>query len=1132
MQRRTKRWQFAGVTLAGLGTLGLFIRMWVIPAMIVAQVESHYKGKVTIRDWWWNGKTAGLVGLTLYEGPDEHSIAWVTVECVSTDLSVGGLIGGRFMPRQITLDVPRVSLRLDRNGRPLTRIPIAVREQSSRPAPPSLPAVLFKEARVTVRQEGRPEMVVSGVSGHLIPDSSGNTRFSAFTNERTWGRWDARGEFSSGFKRGQVCLAGHDIEATPEKEACIPFVPVAVWKNVLARGPLDVHLDVQLAQDTAQPVAVRTEIALRQSALTLPVFGLDATGTTGSVVIENGIVKLNRVAGRAIGGNIETSGTLDFSRQPPQFDLSLTLDRVHVADSPRTWQLDRMGLSGGLMSGKSRVRATLVPGGVDLTGTTGDAEIKGAMMQGFPVKSLHLVMRAEGTDLHYEARNGSRVAREDPAVDRIGPVPPQEKVPAQTPPKRVGPTVRLPRSFSTEIDLEDVELKTLVARAALLRIKLPSDLAGRFSLKVRAAIPLGDLRDVKAYVIHGRASLAGASIAGVDVAHASARLDLDDGILEMTDFQGVLVNLPDGGGDNRPEPVEPIAPNRPLPEGGFRGGLRAELSPPGRLLAHLEADQLPLGELVAPVLPRPTPVSGLVSVVAKADAAINALTDPKAWKATGRLDGAHITHGTATLDSLSARFSLDGGTLAIPELTAQLAGRPLEARLNAQLHAPYGYDGEINVGDWSLDELLALIPTAPRPAPVGGQFAVRADARGTLVPWTVETRGEGRLSKFRAGPVPLGDLPFRWTTAPEEIVVDRIVARPFGGQLVAHARVPSGPGRSAEAWIDLIGIDAAQLSAAMPEKDLKMAGIANLRVSVAAPTERKPDAPALSADAILSSPDLTVQGIPAREGHGTLSIRESVLTYEVRTDALDSRIRLRGDVLLANALGGGGSSQAQLQAGWFSVEDILKAQGVTGPVANFQGTAAVSARVSVPRDPTQSRAHAVGEVRGLRWRNIPLGNVRGDAVVTPTHWEVKPLTGDLLGSPIQGDLWREAGVAGPPRLGGKLKFERIDLAKLGAFLPGRANDQDFRGYASVSLEGHQEKATAEIRIEHAKIFDIPVADLHVPAELGYEAGSGLGSYRFTRRPPGLREASSVARHSSTSAPIPVAMPISRSATST
>ena len=915
-------------------------------------------------------------------------------------------------------------------------------------------------------------------------------------NERIWGRWDAQGEFSSGFRSGQVRLAGHDIEATPEKEACIPFVPVEVWKNVVARGPLDVRLGIRLAQGTAQPITVRTEIALRQSAVKLPAFGLDTAGTTGVAVIENAIVKLNRVAGRAIGGEIETSGTLDFSRQAPLFELSLKLDRVHVADSPQIWQLDRLGLRGGLMSGNARVRATLGRDNVDLTGTTGDAEIKETMLQGFPVKSVRLVMRAEGAELHYETKIDSRVASENRAIDQMGQVPPPGSVPARTPPKPVGPTVRLPRSFTTEIDLEDVELTTLVARAALLRIKLPSDLAGRFSLKARATIPLGNLRDVKAYVIHGRASLAGASIAGVDVGRASARLDLDDGILEMTEFEGVLVNLPDGGCRNQPEPAEPIALNRPLPKGGFRGGLRAEISPPGRLLAHLEAVQLPLGELLAPVLPRPTPVAGLVSLDVKAESAIDSLTDPRAWKAGGRLDGAHITHGTATLDSLSARFSLDGGTLAIPELAAKLAGRPLEARLHAQLHAPYSYDGEINIGDWNLDELLALIPSAPQPSPVGGQFAIRADARGTLVPWTVETRGEGRLSKFRVGPAPLGEVPFRWTTEAEEIVVQQIVARPFGGQLLADARVPRRPGRSVEASVSLIGIDAAQLSAAMPEWDLKMAGMANLRVSISAPTERKADVPALLADATLSSPDLTVQGIPAREGHGTLSMREGVLTYEVRTDALDARIRLRGEVLLAKALGDRGSSQAQLQAGWFSVEDILRAQGAKGPGADFKGTGAVSARVSMPRDQAQSWAHAAGEVRGLRWKNLPIGNLKGNAVVTPTYWQVKSLSGDVLGSPIHGELWREARVAGTPRLGGKVKFERIELSKLGAFLSGRARDRDINGYASVCVVGHQEKATAEIRIEQAKIFDVPLAELHVPVELGYEAGSGVGSVQF------------------------------------
>jgi translocation and assembly module TamB len=1104
MKRRTRWPLFAGSTLAGLVALGLLIVLigsWAVPALIVARIQSHYRGKVSIRDWWADGKSAGVVGLVLHEDMGSGSVAWATADRVSTDLSLGALIRGRFTPRRVTIEAPRLSLRLDRNGRPLTRIPLVARDDPATSFPP-LPAVSIKGARVTVRQEGRPEMVVVVADAQLVSDPSGITRLSAGTKDPAWGRWDARGEFSPGFRTGHVRLAGRGIEATPEKEACLPFVPVEVWKNVAARGPLDVRLDVRLTPGTPQPFAVRTEITLRRSAVTLPNLGLDAAAATGTVAIEDGVVTLDRVAGRALGGDVETAGTLDFSRQPPRLDLLLGLDRVRVADSPRAWQLDRTGLSGGLMSGKARVRAALTPDTIDLTGTTGDAQIHEATLQGLPVKSLRLVLRAEGADLHYETEAGTppdpRADGDNPAVDRVADAPSGGGDPSRTPPSRVGHGIQLPRSFSTVIDLEGVELSTIAARAALLRIRLPIDLAGRFSLKARATIPLGALTDVKAYLIHGRATLEGASVAGVDVGHASAAFDLADGTLELTEFQGRLVNLPDGGGDRRPDPADPIAQDQPLPKGGFRGGLRAELSPAGRRVAQFEADALPLGELAAPVLPRPTPLSGLVSVELKADAAVDSLTDPRAWKAIGRLQGARIAHRSATLDSLAARFSLEGGRLAIPELTAKLAGRPLESRLNAELIAPYGYDGEIKVGNWSLDDLLTLVPGVPQPSPVGGRFTIRADARGTLAPWSIETRGEGHLAKFRAGPIPLGDVPFRWTTGPGEVVVDRIVARPFGGRLEAHARVPRGPGHSAEARINLTGFDASRLAAAMPGRDLKMAGIADIRVTISAQTEPRAGSPSLEAEATLDSTNLTVQGVPARTGHGSLSIREGVVTYEVETDARDSRVRLGGEARLATAPGGGGASQAHVQAGWFSLEDIVKARGLTGLAAGLKGTCAFSARVTAPQDPARRSAHAVGEARGLRWRDIPLGGLKADAVVAPDRWQVRSLSGNLLGSPIHGQFWRDAGGPGPPLLGGRVTLERIELARLAAFLPGHGHAQDFRGHASLSLEGHRDKATAEIRVVEANLFGFPLSELHVPAEIAHESGSGAWTVHIRR----------------------------------
>src|SRR5205823_439943 len=105
-----------------------------------------------------------------------------------------------------------------------------------------------------------------------------------------------------------------------------------------------------------------------------------------------------------------------------------------------------------------------------------------------------------------------------------------------------------------------------------------------------------------------------------------------------TDFRGRLVDSPAGGRDNPPKPTEPAPARGPLPPGGFRGKLRAELSPPGLLSAWFEGNQLPLGELAAPTMPRPTPLAGLVTLSAEARARVASLSEPKAWSVKGRAE--------------------------------------------------------------------------------------------------------------------------------------------------------------------------------------------------------------------------------------------------------------------------------------------------------------------------------------------------------------------------------------------------------------------------------------------------------------------------------------------------------------
>ena len=332
---------------------------------------------------------------------------------------------------------------------------------------------------------------------------------------------------------------------------------------------------------------------------------------------------------------------LDFNVSPPRFNIGLNLDHINVADAPRSWQLDEVGATGRL-SGKVQLAARLAPAGVDLSGTTGDAVLEGGKLQGIPFKSLRLSLTARGNDLRYESPRGDSSSNPPvPAPDELAQIlTAVGTVASQGPPSaepKPAPATEFPKSLTTQIELADVDVSLLVRRAEfLLGYPFPVPAAGKLSIKAEATIPLGRLRSLRDYAFHGDLTLTGASVYRVDLDRVAARIDLSEGVLVLKNFRGRLIDRPDGGPDNPPPSSDgDVPPNGPLPAGGFRGTLRAEVSPPGRLTARFEGEGLPMGELAAPLLPRPTPLSGLASMLLDAAVDLNAARDPASWVASG-----------------------------------------------------------------------------------------------------------------------------------------------------------------------------------------------------------------------------------------------------------------------------------------------------------------------------------------------------------------------------------------------------------------------------------------------------------------------------------------------------------------
>ncbi len=713
------------VALGGVAVVGVAIgaMLWIVPRVIAGQVRSRYDGQVNISGWWIGGSSSGVKGLTLHESSDPTSPVWARAEAVETDLTIGGLLSGRTSPKKITLVRPALVFRIDRDGRPLTRP--SIRGGSGQAG--AMPEVIVRDGTVTLKQEGRPEMVVAGVSGRLgPPDADGSESFRADSGDSTWGAWEATGQFAPGFATGRITLKSvSGLVADADKTARIPFVPKEVWDHVRPSGPMGVAMTVTLGK----AATVVTDLSYGETTLGLPSLGLVTTGTTGGMTIESAIVTLKGMRGQSLGGEVRADGTLDFSKNPSQFDLTLGLEGIDVTKAPTSWQLGEAEITGKL-SGRADLVVALKESGADLTGSTGQATVSGGSIGGIPMKSMKLAMKAEGDDLQY------KTAEERGAMlDRLAPIFLAIQAPASkddakpTPEKKAGGLI-LPKTISTSVEFEDVDLVQLIARAEAMGIHLPVPVAGKLSLKANATIPLGALKDVKQYAFHGEATLKGAAIDNVDLGRVSARLDLENGVLDLTDFRGRIVDRPDGGTANPPPPTEAEKPDAPLPPGGFLGRVHAEISPQGALTAHFEGNALPVGELAAPALPHPSPLSGLVTFHLDASGQVAKLSDTSQWTASGRAESRKITYRGTVLDAFSSTFQLKNDHLEMPDMAATLGGQPLKAGIALGLAAPNDFSAHLDVAGWDLSDILAFVPSAPDRPPWRARSPRRRRRRG------------------------------------------------------------------------------------------------------------------------------------------------------------------------------------------------------------------------------------------------------------------------------------------------------------------------------------------------------------------------------------------------------------------
>ncbi len=1115
---RIGKWLAIGTALTLL--LSLLVIFWIVPALIVSQIRGRYQGQVRIGGWWINASSAGVTGLSLHEGDDGDSPVWASVAQVSTDLSFWTLLRGRFSPSKFTFESPHITIRIAPDGNLSTRIPLKPGD-----GPEPLPELTVDRGRLTFRQEGRPEMVVQGIEAKLTPDPE-HPALTARADDPSWGKIRLEGSFGPKLDSLELQLHTEGLVADAEKARRLPFVPGETWSHVVPKGPVSIHLRLSTAARPANAPDLLAVVAYENTALELPTLGLETVETTGRMIVEGGLVRLENLKGRAIGGMVIANGALDFANDPARIDLNLDLDAVDVARSPRSWQLADAGLTGRL-TGRAHLNVTLEKNGADLSGTSGDGILTGGTIGGIPFKSLKLNMKAEGTSLEYQTgstpettswlaswmtwnlvalRIPSRGRESSPAQDR--PATPAESSinesgsppknrPADSQEQPSGGLI-LPKTLSTEVEFEDVDLTKVLARGEAVGIHLPFVLAGKLSLKASATIPLRSLRDLKAYVFHGQLTLVEAHLDGIDLGRLTATLDLEDGLLELSHLKGQLVDLPDGGLKKRSEPTADFPDDGPLPEGGFRGRLRARLSPPGPLDASIEGHQLPLGELAAPALPRPTPLSGIIDINAQAKADMSRLSDLSAWTVNARIESQAIAYENARLDAVETRLTLEDSRLDMERLSATLAGQPLRAHASLRLSAPFPFEGDCEITGWRLGNLVAFAPEIHKLATLDGTVDLKAEARGSLRPWSLTSRGEATIDQGQYNSIAVGSATARWETLPDSIGIQVAQAQVFGGTLTAVANVPSREGNPITGSAQFHNLKIEKIKDVFAIETLALSGEANGKANVRIEPGSRDGTDPVVGDLVLDATNLVWQGIPVSEFEAVASAAGSRLQYDLYAEGLGGKFRLKGDCALAARLvdlKAGGNLQA---IGFELTPELWQALGVSGALAEIRGQGAIDANYLATGWPLDFRTRGVAEFRGLRWgSDIPLGQLRGQFGFSREGWTVDRLTGELLGGQVEGALVAEDTTT--QRI--NLEIKRAALSRVLSLLPGFALSTGSEGNASLRVSGRfgeAFRATGEVRLDRGRVGGIPVSDLLAPLDLAYIPAARNGTLRIAR----------------------------------
>ncbi|MFO0967269.1 MAG: AsmA-like C-terminal region-containing protein [Gemmataceae bacterium] len=1010
------------VLLVAVAGLRWYLTSRYVADKVVTQLQNVYGGKVTVggADVWLGSSSVRQIALM--EDCPGQDIPWLSIDEIDTDLSLFDLLKGRYTPGDVSLKGAKIVLRFDAKGRLITCLPGKLRDSNGDTDLAfieSFPQVRLTNSSIILRKEGAPDFVAEDIDLALKREP-GRLALSGFLLSPKWGKWRLDGVISRDRPATFTFKSEVAVEVTRAMLQQIPFVPRSTWDEVDIRrgktsGSVTITYDFKRGK-----IGYRVEAAPTNTDLKVTAIDLDATGASGAVAIDNGVVTLVNVTGHAFGGTLAMDAALDFAHDPTRLDFKRIEARgLDVDRFPPSWKFPRQ-ISGKLV-GTASLQVVLTDtstGTKAHTSGSGTAKIMDARVAGQPASEpITLSLKPAAGAFRFASEEEAKAALEQPwltALLATSLMPPgrllsetalaaQEKDKAKD---DSGLDVHVKESYlNISLKMKDIDLGKF---ARDLDFKLPFALDGKVSFQVKVAIPVDESKDLKKYKLDGWAKLTNLVVGALRVDDLEGDIAYRDGVLTMPKLTGRLP--PDFPG---------------APAGTFTGSGVFQVEPLGDLKVEVALQRVPVSQ-IASASGAGTDIKGDLSGSLAAVIPGKELANPSAWQVKAALTSERLEAFRVALKDAAARAELSKGKLVVSSLTAHL----YDGQASGAAVIPLSSEtpGHVNVRLKGVDA-AALARDIPK-MPVRIQGRINGELKGTLpaaAPGkerTFNVQLDVTAPKLRVQNIPTEQL--KGSVDYKNGLLDyRLEGKTLGGTFELEGRIPPEkvePKESRKGRLEIHNIGLGRLLEALGVQDA--AAVYHGRLSLAIAFTHA-DSGWPTGSGRLRVTNVRYKETPLiGEAAGDIGLNEGKLRVsDFNTTFGDGLLRAKGAYDFKNP-----------DAGWYVVElDRVQIGPLLGPWLNSTVEGDMNARI---------RGKFGREISGRAEVDIGRAKVAGVEVTdwrlpftfryAPTEGhgqlQMNDITAQVGAGRIKGKLdlsWEYA-----IRLEGNLQFTRVDLQKL------------------------------------------------------------------------------------------------------